>query len=101
MPTVTSAADEVAFYTGVHHSSARDHTVITGLSLLEGKSVDIYTITSTAILSLPLLKPSCFKMQEIAFNIHKEILFLLSSSSAGCNLYLLVSVAPQTAHLLL
>lgn len=38
-------------------------------------------------------------MQEIAFNT--QISFPLSSSNAGCNLGLLVSLAPPTGHLLL
>lgn len=38
-------------------------------------------------------------MQEMAFNTH--ISFPLSSSNAGCNLGLLVSLAPPTGHWLL
>lgn len=66
-----------------------DHTVVAGLSLLEGKSADISIIKSTVLLFLPVLKPFYFKMQEITFSFNKEISFLLSSSE-GC-LYLLFS----------
>lgn len=45
------------------------HCPHSGWSLLEGRSVAFSIIRSTAVLSLPLLKPYCSKMQEVAFEV--------------------------------